>query len=59
MDGEQIQKKPDRQIWNSVDMRLTITAVETNEMDWLRDSKEFNDPQATLIRRASDYTLSE
>jgi len=51
------KRKPDRQSWISADMGLAITAVETNEMGWLRASKGFNDPQATLRRRASDYTV--
>ena len=51
------KRKPDRQSWNSEYMRLAITAVETNEMDWLRGSKEFNDPRGTLGLRASHYTV--
>ena len=54
-DGEQIPDKK-KQSWHPEDKRRAITAFETNEMGWLRASKKFNVPQATLRRRAKNRT---
>ena len=46
------KQKSDRQTWRQEDMQNAIDAVNSGEMGWLRASKDFNVPQATLRRRA-------
>lgn len=48
------QRKTSRQSWNSADMEKALAAVADKKMGWLRASREFNVPQATLRRRANN-----
>jgi len=45
------KQKSDRQTWRQEDMQNAIDAVNSGEMGWLRASKDFNVPQATLRRQ--------
>lgn len=44
------KRTSDRQSWNENDMKAAIDAVNTGQMGWLKASKTFNVPQATLRR---------
>lgn len=46
------KRKSERQSWSRDAMLNAIRAVKNNEMGWLRASKVFNVPQATLRRHA-------
>lgn len=46
------KRKTERQSWSQDAMLNAIKAVENNEMGWLRASKVYNVPQATLRRHA-------
>ena len=47
---QKYKHETDRQSWLEDDMQKAIEAVNRDEMRWLRASKEFNVPQATLRR---------
>ena len=51
---QKYKRKTERQSWREDDMQKAIDAVNRSEMGWLRASKEFNVPQATLRRRAQN-----
>lgn len=44
-------RKSERQTWSEESMKKAIFAVQNKEMGWLKVSKQFNVPQATLRRR--------
>lgn len=46
-----------RQSWAAADMEKAIEAVRLNKMGWLKASKMFNVPQATLRRRAQEKNM--
>jgi hypothetical protein len=43
-------RKTKRQTWSEESMKKAILAVQNKEMGWLKASKNFNIPQATLRR---------
>lgn len=48
------KRKSTRQSWDPLQMQRAIEAVQNGEMGWLRASRSFDVPQATLRRRATD-----
>lgn len=46
------KRKTDRGRWSEADMERALEAVRSREMGWLRASRTFNVPTATLRRRA-------
>lgn len=48
------KRKSDRGKWSEADMQSALEAVRCQEMGWLRASRTFNVPTATLSRRALD-----
>jgi hypothetical protein len=48
------KRKSTRQSWDEEAMRNAIEAVKTSEMGWLKASKTFLVPHATLRRRAQN-----
>ena len=46
------KRKTQRQSWEEIQMQRAIDAVNSKEMGWLKASKTFGVPQATLRRRA-------
>lgn len=46
-----------RQKWSEGDMHRAIQAIKQNEMGWLKASKMFNVPQATLRRRVQQKNV--
>lgn len=48
------KRKSTRQCWEEADMQRAIEAINNQEMGWLKASRTFNVPQATLRRRAGN-----
>lgn len=48
------KRKTTRQSWDEKNMRQALAAVEREEMGWLKASRQYSVPQATLRRRAKN-----
>lgn len=51
------QRKTNRQSWTEADMQEAINAVQQRKMGWLKASKNYNVPQATLRRRFQNQNV--